>query len=511
MKAAIKKVFPLLCLFTGIIFLIIRLFIVGSAGTDIAGIEQNVIYSIQQLLADTGELYTSPSAAPFSITQYTPFYYYICGFTAKLFGLQSSDIKCLYLIGRSWNLLFNIMTALTVFSISRSVLRLPENKSYLLFILSFTLVLSHNFAVRPDSLTDLCGIASVYCFMRYHQQKENGKTHLLLFTISFTAIALFSKQSGIQLLLIFVGFSLLRKDWKTLIKLLLFSALIYGGLLLIFINVYSSFLENVVGGIANGLSIENFITIMLRNVVLVSIWPAIFLSLVILIKNNSILKGSETERLLAVCTLGTLIFATVTALKMGSTPQYFVLFMNLGMLLIINEIHHHPIKDMSSTGPIAGNRHLILYYYMGLCVFIYAIADIKLIRYHGEYLQQQRLSALSTADFIRKNGGENSGKYIFFNLSTDTTIPSRQGLNNLFYKNCLLPQIDILQYSAGPSKVIGYKNLERLISTGQVRYIVESEPRSAFSILKNLTSLRNQKFSLIKTIDGYLIYKLLPN
>lgn len=142
---------------------------------------------------------------------------------------------------------------------------------------------------------------------------------------------------------------------------------------------------------------------------------------------------------------------------------------------------------------------------------VYAATDIKLLLYHGKNLQLQRQAAIRTADFIRRDSAERPGKYIFFNLSTDTTIPSRQGLNNIFFKNCLLPQIDILQYSAGPSKVIGYKNLEKLFSNGQVQYIVESKPRLTFSILKNLENLRDTRFRLIKTIDGYLIYKLLPN
>ena len=213
MKLRFEYLFYFFCVVTFSGFFILRLFIVTSKGTDIAGIEQNVIYSIQTLM-DNGRLYTSPSAAPFAITQYTPIYYYICGFTAKIFGYEAYDVQRLYWIGRSWDILFNLITACIIYRIGRSVLFLSKYKSLFLLVLTFTLTMSHNFAVRPDSLTDMLGIASIYCYMRYYQQEEKHKRSdlRLLLTVLLTALAVFTKQSGIQLILIFGLFTLLLKD-----------------------------------------------------------------------------------------------------------------------------------------------------------------------------------------------------------------------------------------------------------------------------------------------------------
>jgi hypothetical protein len=71
--------------------------------------------------------------------------------------------------------------------------------------------------------------------------------------------------------------------------------------------------------------------------------------------------------------------------------------------------------------------------------------------------------------------------------------------------------MDILENSTEPSKVLGYKNLENMINTGQVEYIIESRPHLPFVILKDLESIEKSKFKLIKEIDGYLIYKFLIN
>lgn len=183
---------------------------------------------------------------------------------------------------------------------------------------------------------------------------------LLISAIAITAIAVFSKQSGIQLILIFGAFSLLIRDWKTLLKLTVISIILYGTLLLMFIFRYHAFLQNVIGGIANGISLENYTTMMLRNLILLSIWPLIFTSLFLIVKTNHILQGTITERLLAVCTLGTAVFATLTALKMGSTPQYYILFVNLALLFVMNHLDLY-IRGATSTGQSGGKVQKIIF------------------------------------------------------------------------------------------------------------------------------------------------------
>jgi len=504
MKLRFEYLFYFSCLMIFSGFFILRLFIVASKGTDIAGIEQNVIYSIQTLLHN-GRLYTSPSTAPFAITQYTPIYYYICGLTAKICGYKAYDVQMLYWIGRSWDLLFNVITACIIYRIGTAVLFLSKYKSLFLLVLAFTLTMSHNFAVRPDSLTDLLGIAAIYSYMRYYQQDEKHKKSdlRLLLTVFLTALAVFTKQSGIQLILIFGVFTLLIKDWPTLLKLIIFSLMIYGAMLFLFMHLYSSFLENVVGGIANGISIPNFLSVITKTIVVVSVWPLAVISLFLLLRNNLLLKGNIADRILATCTLGSFVFAIVTALKMGSTPQYFILFVNLSLLLMMKSFQQH----------IRYKYRLPAYAYLLLMILAYGVSATKLLMYndHNQSLEKQRYAASRTAAFIKKDQQSMEKKYIFSNVTTDSTIPSRQSLNNTFFKNCLVPQMDILEYSTGPSKVVGYENLENLIRKGQVEYIIESAPQSKFILLARLESIKTAKFHLVKKIDGYLIYKLLPN
>lgn len=509
-QSKLRDSFTFLALFTGIIFVIIRVLIIRSHATDLAGIEQNVVYSIQVLL-DSGKLYFSPSDPPFSITQYTPIYYYLCSFTAELFGYGSNDIQPIYTIGRSWNLIFNLIMALLVFKMSNKNLGLSTNKSLFIGLLSFCFSFSHNFAIRPDSLHDLLGFASIYTFSRFVINKNAKKTTawLLILTVLLTALSLFTKQSGIQFVIIFSGFCLINKDWRTLFKIIVLSAFIYGSLLLSFRLMYHSLLENIVGGVANGISIENFVEfIITRNIFLLSVWPLIFISLFLIFKNNSIFKGPSEERLLALSTLGTLIFAGATALKMGSTIQYFIVFINLSLLGIMKYLSVDNKKNVEEDV-----KTKVFYTYAVFLLIIYAAQNVKLVKnfVYNTTLENQRNSAKKTADFIRKKRVLNSGRYVFANLTTDYTIASRQSINNIFFKDCIVPQMDILEYSTGPSKVVGYDKLRSMLQDGEIEYLIESDPKSKFSILHDLESIKKTNFKLIKKIDGYLIYIYVSN
>jgi hypothetical protein len=511
----IQEKFPYLILLFFIIFLLLRIAIIYSKTNDIIGIEQNVIYSVQTWL-NNGNLYSSPAAAPFSITQYTPYYYYICGYTAKILGYTYLDIQQLYIIGRSWNILFNLINAFLVFKISRSYFKLSVNSSLLLLLVSFAFNSTYNFAVRSDSLCDMIGLASVYSFLIYQSKPKNNPTSLILlaFTVLLTAIAVFCKQSGIQLIIIFSGFCLLSADWKSLLKMILLSVIIYGGMLFLFVRIYPSFLENVVGGIANGISIENFRKYIIgKPIFVISAWPVILVFLYLLIKmikKNGIFRGDVNDRLLAVSATGTLVFATVTALKMGAGVNYYVLFLNLAIIFIFNSIKENNATKLQPNKAGFLNAELMLTCYFVLMIITYTGYNyLNIKKFNAESTNQQNNSAIKVAEFIKQDMPEN--KYIFSNLTTDVALPSRQKINNIFFKNCLVPQRDILEYSTSPSKVVGYKNLETMLNTGQVQYIIESEPRSKFLILKNLVDIENSKFKLVKNIDGYLIYKFYSN
>jgi len=503
---------PYVLFSTFILFFVLRLWVLTTDTFDVGGIEQNVIYSIQVYL-DKGILYWSPSEAPFSITQYTPLFYYLCSFTAKVLNHSGHyDIQFLYTIGRSWNIIFNLITAFLIYKIGKSFFSLSKNKSYFLFLLSFSLNSLLNYAARPDSLSDVFAVASIYIFLYYQNKKDLNFSGCFL-TVLFTALSVFSKQSGIQLIVIFGGFLFLTGNWKALIRITICAIIIYGGFLLLFTKLYDSFLDNTVGGISNGVNLEWFFSyIIKRPIFLVSCLPVILIFLFLLFKNKFLLKGTLNEKFLSLCVFGMLVFASITGLKMGSGVNYYVLFMNTSLIFILKFLN-------IELGPEYGlkryaNLPVLIMVYLFSLTFVYGgyhFWVINNLNTKPDYIAQ-RIATRKVADFIENDGIAQHKKYVFANLTTNAVIPSRQGLNNMLYKYCLVPTMDVIEVSTGPSKVLGYNNFEKMLESGQVEYIIESDPETPFlTILENLKAIRQSKFKLVKTIDGYLIYKYQQN
>lgn len=509
----------LVCGLSAIAIFAVRIALVYSHSTDLSGIEQNVIYSTQMFLSG-GDLYTSPQVAPFSITQYTPLYYYLCGFSARLLHLDPvNHIHELYIIGRFWSLLFNLAMALIVFRIGQRVFNFSFLVSGIIFCTAFIFNFSHNFAVRSDSMHDFLALVSIYFFLLHYKAKDQQDQPAGSFTFLFPAVllsvlALLAKQSGIQLIIIYAGFTFLIKDWRSFLYLLLSSTVVYGITLWFCHAKYPFFFENVIGGVSNGISIDNFITYVVgKKLFIISILPLILIAFYIIFKQSLIFRGGLTERCLAIAVLGTFCFATVTALKMGSTIQYYVLFINLAILLVVNDIYNGGVLSRFNYSALAFFSCIII------VVLLYTASDCKMLLTYNrsKAMDAQRSTATELALYIQDQYRQDTslqGKYIFANLSADFAdvsspfaIPSRQTINNILFKQCLIPQMDILQYSTGPSKVIGYKNIEEMLQNGQVAYIVESQPALNFAIIKNITAIREANYELVQKKKGYLLYK----
>lgn len=476
-------------------YVILRILIILSSGADYQGVEQNIIYSTQILLSDKN-LYASPYHPPFSITQYTPLYYYLIAITAKITGLTPDSISGLYIIGRSWNLIFNAISALFVFKIIKAISNISTFHALFLAIIAFVYNFPHNAAARPDSMHDMFGIMSIYTFIIYQNKKS---IYLLLSVVFLTLGAVFSKQSGIQFIIIFLGFCFFIRDYRTFIKMLLLSAIIYGLSLFLFYKSNPYFFDNVIGGVDNGVSFSAFLNyVLFTKVFIVAGLPLVVLFFYFLFKRNLLFTKNKQIQFLAMCALGTFIFATVTGLKLGATSQYYTVFMNLSLILLVS-IYEKKKQII---------HFAVAYCFIGMLAF--SAHHIKTVIFldHNSLSLQKRTAANEVIDYIKKDSGNlSTAKYIYANLCSDPDYNTRENINNVFFRTCLVPQRDILLSSTHKLKVFGYENFEKLLLSGQVSYIIDSDPNANFEILSNFSSIKSANFSLVKKIDNYLIYK----
>ena len=103
------------------IYLLYRLLLISNPYPDLGGVENNVVYFIQRLLS--GELlYTDPEKVPYSITQYSPFYYYITKSIGNLLGIQADEVMRVFMLSRSVSLCLNLLYAGIIYLIGKKCL-----------------------------------------------------------------------------------------------------------------------------------------------------------------------------------------------------------------------------------------------------------------------------------------------------------------------------------------------------------------------------------------------------
>lgn len=507
-------------LFCFMFMLIMRIILIFSPASDLGGgVEQNVIYSIQMLL-DNGTLYTNPHFLPFSITQYTPFYYYLCGLTANLTGLDPAQhIRELYIICRTWSLVFNLISALAIYLISRRIFSVNKLVASIISFTSFVFVLLWDIAARPDSLHDAFALWAVYLLLRYLHQSQPAKKNLIILAGAalLSVAAIFSKQSGIQLPIIFLGFFLFTKDWRSAGFVVLVTAVAFGGLLFLYKSLYGeAFLLNVIGGVDNGISLPYFTKyVMGKSLFRLEFIPLALLAAYISIVKMEIIRGTLTERFLCFCTGGMFFFATATALKQGSSIHYYFLFLSLALVLLFKYFVNPPAPSADTL--LFKNRR----FQSQAPTFIYLVyiqvllAANLMVQYHNvenfRYGETARIRAKrdvaagQVASFLKENLPDQTEAYVFANLPIQEKIANRSFIDNILFRYCAIPQLDIFESSTSPSKVLGYSNIEECMRNGKIKFIIEPTSPYEFTILQNFNELKSNNYHLIKTIGPYRI------
>jgi hypothetical protein len=197
-----------------------RINIVFLHHLDTVSNDNNIIYGVQRILSNEN-LYQNPNNAPFSIIQYTPFYYYIAAACANIFGIAHDEVQQLFIVCRSLNLVLNLLALAVFWQITR-LFRFDFLQKLLATTFVFSL-LHVQYWARCDSLYLLFFVATIYASLVYFFENKTPKSTILLaFSVGIlSAFAAFSKQNLPFPLLIFGLFALFQKR---------FLGIIYAGL-----------------------------------------------------------------------------------------------------------------------------------------------------------------------------------------------------------------------------------------------------------------------------------------
>lgn len=456
---------------TFVAMLLLRLHLVAAYIPELGGIESNVIYSLQRIL-DGYPLYVDPATTPYSITQYTPLYYYSGWLVGRVVGIDAANVHQVYVLSRGMSLLFNLLFALSVFAILKNVFRVKLSLSLLALAYAFVYLDEESFS-RPDSLFNLLALLTIGLFLKLLTEEDRKRCQWYLIAASaLSVVAIFAKQSAIYLpvlLLFYLVFYLRNLRWSVVAGLIMTATF---GLLFVLSGHgdFHAFLQNTVQGVNNGASLSWFAKrIMIEHFQkerLVNIF-GLFTGVFFLAKGKS-----HALRFLGLSVLGSFTFALVTSVKIGAAPNYFTEFIVLTVIAIIVFVNNHDltIGRLSATGTRGQAWAYAPLFYLLLVSFTlpprFAGKYVKKVVEVNELGEQGYKANQEVANFLYREKHLSPDEQVF------VTTHVHDYLNKFLYRNVIFPQKEIVV--ANPAGVYDYSSFARGVETGRVAYVIAS-------------------------------------
>lgn len=450
--------------------LALRVHLIFAYIPELGGIESNVIYSLQRIL-DGYPLYVDPAIAPYSITQYTPLYYYICWMIGKLFQVDPSNVHGVYMLSRGVSLVFNLMFAGGAFVILRNVFRVSKSISFIALAYAFIYLDEESFS-RPDSLYNLMVLGTIGLFMKLLTEKGQQRPAFYLIVAStLSVVSIFVKQSAIYLpvlLLFFLVFYVRNMRW-VLVSLLAMATSF--GVLFVFSgggNAYA-LLQNTVQGVNNGASLMWFA----KRIMIEHFQKERFINILgLLFGTYYLAKGkNEVMKFLGLSILGSFAFAVITSVKIGAAPNYFTEFIVLAVIATIVFVTSHDTdfgRWKLSTSNLFSTYKPLFY----LLLVLFTLPP----RFAGKYIKkaieinnlgvQGYQDNRAVADYLYQEEQLQPNDQVF------VTTHVHDYLNKFLYKNAVFPQKEIVV--ANPADTYDYSAFRQGVQNGEVGYVIAS-------------------------------------
>jgi len=457
---------------------------------NVAGVENNTIYFIQRLL-DGQTLYTDPELPPYAIAQYGPLYYYLSAGFSWLAGSGSADVTQLFFLNRLFSIILILSAAGVVSYNAYAVFKLSAERAILLYAIVCIFFEISTYA-RADSLSLLFICLSIHFLTSYYQQNPKRLIDLIL-SACMAALAVFSKQSAVSVFIITSVWFLYKKE---LYRAFIYStvcilALLTGVFLLYLRQPLSPVYKNVILGINNGINVSVYFNYIVHEFFARQGLTWILLSIPVVYLLG---KSGETNRqYLAFLISGQFFFSSVAALKYGSSSNYFTewwVFLLAGTALCW-PFFLETCKKIHTW---------VLPAFILLLLFLRSTTLIQPV-YMITALEQKKIRELTLKDekklvrLIRKRAG--SDPFLVFNniFSPDSY------LNNLLYKEAVVPQNDIVVLGTYFRNIFNYDHLRIQLVNGEIRFLVLPITRKGF------LEIPVSEYNLVDSTDSYCLFE----
>lgn len=474
-----------------LLYLVFRIIIIGSYSPDIVVGEDNNIWNIQKMLQGK-PLYTNPEDYPFEIFQYTPISQYLTFCTAKLLNFKVGNfVHEIFMIGRFYSLLFNILSSIVIFKINKVFFKISDSINLTLSYFSLILITYIDYTLRADSLSNLLVLLSIFWFLKTFC---DDKVKYIFYTVLFSLLAIFTKQTAIQLLVYFSVIYMLYRAKKLIIYSTFGIAITITFCLFFYLMYGKLFFYSTIIGISNpaqlSLGISLFFDYCQRYGILLIL--SLF-SIFIKQKNDTLIN--TYVKILFFLFIGSFVFSFGISQKIGAGINYYSLNFFISIILssiVINNFHKNESINY---------KYLTLIFIASLTTF-YSLFD----RLYNRHLPQ--ISAKNKTEYnIDVQFVKDIKKKIGIAKNQDYIFTPNKNIKNLYFHNTVLPNTEY--YSPSASKFdwskFDKKKLKYIIINENDSYVINKRTFDQFNINLSDYSLlyksNNRKLYILKNND----------
>ena len=442
-----KRIGAMLVLLVAIGHLVQRIQLIDDPRIDLGGAEINVVYGIQKIMLDR-PLYEDPEQPPFDVMQYAPLYYHVVSACGNMLGVDHHDTGALFALSRTCSLIFNLLTCLFVFVLCRK-LGADAWLSVACGAITLCLFTSH-FYGRPDSLYAALFVAAFGTFLL-------GKTRTaIVWSGALVILCVFTKQTGVLVVLIIMLVLLLRRNWRDLLtfSIIVLTGVITGCALLLTDATPHVLWANMVQGVSNGFGGTMYHELFDQGVF------KFHAGWFILAATTTYLhwQRGDAGRGIAIALVSSLCFGLFSGLKYGSNLNY------LFEAYLITVVGAASIASSSPQGLVP--------FLFAQCLFFGAHSMRNVQRWMGrdefatKHAALDRFEDEKLYEELVRSHGLAPKDHVF--------ITYRGHLELLLNGQGLLAQKDIIEWSTAP--LYDYTSFERMMDEGSVRFIITDGP-----------------------------------
>lgn len=448
-------------LFGVILFLAIKARIALALGyaPDLGGFERNVIWAVSRML-DGQPLYQDPYSGQHAIIQYQPVYYYWLATLAGWFQVAPSDALSLYRIARIGNVILGLGTSLVFYLTLRKGFQLKAPLSFFASLVPLLVLDSFAISGRSDTLKAFFFSALVFLATALPALRLRWT---IFWNVLLASLAFFTKQDGLLfgLAMPFVWFWLGR--WKAfLVQTFALAAILVAGTLALHSATHGAYLDNVLGGLKNGISLNWFAQVFYGffNGRAILYIPALFLSIEFLREKDRRLVFLSFLLLLSF--LGNVLLA----FKYGSGTNYFTESTFLASALLAIGLHSARLPSFLVASGKAwawGFLFLSVFFLSSLLPWAMTAFGNQEVVQRKQYEDQKELVKQIRNLFpLKKEMG-----LVLFNRQWEDYTTTLLGDKVLF------PTRDVWTQVYEASDGVGFESVARFLNTGsQVSFLI---------------------------------------